>query len=578
MFFMLKRMIACCLVYVCVPLFSLSQNRYDILITECLPDPSPVVGLPESSFIELKNRSLKDIHLLNWKISNGTSTSSISNTDYILMADSFLILCNTSSVKAFRTFGPTLGVTGFPGLNNDAGDIILSTADGTVVHAIHYDKSWFRNELKAEGGWSLEMIDPSNPSMGEGNWAASISMMGGTPGKQNSVYAQNPDLGSPSLLRAITRDSLDLILIFDEAMDSLSVSFLSDYILSDGIGSPVSVIALPPFFDRMAIRLQNPLARGKIYSVTVRQLYDCGGNEISTQNTCSAGIPEKIKSGDIIFNEILFNPPPNGYDYLELYNRSNKIINCSELFLAGREINGSWKDPVPLVKEEFVFFPGEYLLITENPQWVLRQYPLADPNRIISLSPLPSLPDDAGKVVLLNASGEIVDELDYDHHWQSPLLADESGVALERIRPELSTAAASNWTSASAPSGYGTPGYKNSESSFLTDSSGMEYISLEPKIFSPDMDGYRDFCFIQYHLPASGFMGSLSVYDIRGRMVNKLADNSLWGRNGSFRWDGLDDQQNPLPMGHYIIYVELFRTDGWVFKQKLVCTLARKSY
>ena len=59
-------------------------------------------------------------------------------------------------------------------------------------------------------------------------------------------------------------------------------------------------------------------------------------------------------------------------------------------------------------------------------------------------------------------------------------------------------------------------------------------------------------------------------------MVRKLADNILWGTSGSFRWDGLDDRQNLLPMGHYIIYAELFMTDGTVKKQKLVCTLARK--
>ena len=38
-------------------LISKAQHRYDILISECLPDPPPFVGMPESSFIELKNRS-----------------------------------------------------------------------------------------------------------------------------------------------------------------------------------------------------------------------------------------------------------------------------------------------------------------------------------------------------------------------------------------------------------------------------------------------------------------------------------------------------------------------------------------
>ena len=49
-----------------------------------------------------------------------------------------------------------------------------------------------------------------------------------------------------------------------------------------------------------------------------------------------------------------------------------------------------------------------------------------------------------------------------------------------------------------------------------------------------------------------------------------------YGQPGIFRWDGLDDQQNLLPMGHYMIYTELFLLDGSVKKNLSVCVLARK--
>jgi Lamin Tail Domain len=570
---MIRLMLALPFFCVFLPLFSVSQNRYDILITEFLPDPSPAVGLPESEFIELTNHSANAYNLHNYKISNGNSSASI-KTDYILKPDSFLILCNPSSVVVYNQFGPTLGLSSFPSLNNDAGEIILSSGAGTVMHAIQYDKSWFQNDLKAQGGWSLEMIDLSNPCMGKANWKASVSGGGGTPGSKNSVSGVNPDEQPPSLIRAIAADSMDLVLLFDEAVDSFSASILSGYTISDGIGRPDTALALPPFFDRVQIHLQRPMLTGKTCDVSVALVRDCNGNEISLHNSCKAGLPEKVKTGDIIFNEILFNPPPYGSDYLELYNRSQKVISCTELFVAGKDDAGKLKDPVALVKEDRVIFPGEYLLLTENVDWTLQHYPLAPASQMLSLSAIPSLPDDQGKVVLLNNSGEIIDELDYDHHWHSPLLVNESGVALERIRPDLPTALSSNWTSAAAPVGFGTPGYKNSESS--SDSPGSGFISIEPKIFSPDMDGYQDFCFIKYHLPTAGFMGSISIYDITGRMVCKLVNNILWSTSGSFRWDGLDDQQNLLPMGHYVIYVELFLPDGTIKKQKTVCTLARK--
>jgi hypothetical protein len=551
--------------------FSFAQNRYGVLITEFLPDPSPVVALPGSSFVEINNRSGKDIHLLNWTIGNSSSSATI-KSDYLLKADSFLILCPAASAMAYAVFGPSLGVAGFPALDNDAGDIILRSDTGAVIHAIHYDKSWYDNDVKSQGGWSLEIIDMTNPC-GRKNWTASISPLGGTPGKKNSVDRENPDTEPPALQQAVATDSLDLVLLFDEPLDSLSASSSSNFLISDGIGTPETAESLTPFFDHVAVHLQRPLSTGKWYTISVQQIADCSGNEIGVRSTCKAGIPEKAKSSDIVFNEILFNPAPGGYDYLELYNRSSKVISCSDLFIAGKNMDGSLKDPVALVKEDRAFFPGEYLLLTENTSWLLNNYPSAPAAQLIDLPALPSLPDDLGKVVLLNDSGDLLDELDYDHHWHSPLLANESGVSLERISPDLPTSQASNWTSAAAPAGYGTPGYKNSE--FSMDSTSADFISVEPKIFSPDMDGYHDFCFINYHLPSAGFIGSITIYNVLGRMVRQLVNNTIWATDGNYRWDGLDDQQNPLPMGHYILYVELFLPDGTVKKQTLVCVLAR---
>jgi len=561
-----------CLIVSVIPLVLTAQNRYDVVITEFLSDPTPAVGLPESEFIELKNRSDRDINLHNWSISNGNNSAAI-KVDYILKADSFLILCASSAAASFAAFGVTLGVSGFPALSNDGGEIILSTETGNVMHALQYDKTWFDNDIKASGGWSLEMKDPSNPCSGIGNWAASISPDGGTPGKINSVNSENPDLDAPSLIRAIALDSINLVLLFDEAIDSVTASDPAHFSISDAVGSPEKASSISPFFDRVELRLQHPLTDGKTYSVSVNQLSDCSGNEIGLKNECRTGLAEKVKPGDIIFNEILFNPPSYGYDYLELYNRSSSIINCSELWVASRESTGNLKDPVRLVKEERAFFPGDYLLLTENPDWVAHHYPNTDESVMIPMSSMPSLPDDMGEIVLLNTSTDIIDELDYDHHWHSPLLSSESGVALERIRTDLPTDLASNWTSAAAASGYGTPGYKNSE--YSTDTAAADFISVEPKVFSPDMDGYQDFLFIHYHLPMAGFIGTISIYDIYGRMVRKLVDNILWGTEGSFRWDGLDEEQRLLSMGHYVLIIQLLQPNGTIINQKLVTVLAR---
>jgi hypothetical protein len=556
-----------------LPLISTSQARYDVLITEFLADPSPGVGLPGSSFIELCNHTSQEVNLHGWKISNGNTMATI-KSDYFLKPDSFLILCPASSADAYISFGSTLGISSFPSLANSSGNIQLLAPDNRVIHAVRYDTRLFDNALKAKGGWSLEMIDMNYACQGASNWTASISPNGGTPGTKNSVEATNIDNQPPQLSRFIPVDSTHMILLFDETLDSSTASNPMNYLLADLESYPDSAILLPPFFDHVEIKIPEPMKPGKLYTITVDLINDCSGNEIGIHNFCEAGIAEPVADSDIVFNEILFNPPPLGYDYIELFNRSQKIIRCSELFIAGRDEAGNLKDPSNLVGEERAFFPGEYLAITENPEWVLKNYPVSPPAQVLEMNNLPSMPDDFGKMVLLNRSGELLDELDYDHHWHSPLLSDESGVALERIHADLPTNQSSNWTSASATCGYGTPGYKNSE--FVNLPALADQISIDPNIFSPDMDGYQDFCFINYQFSDAGFVGSIAVYNINGLLVRQLVNNVLWGSSGSFRWDGLNDQLHPLPMGHYIIYCNLFLPDGRIYTVKKVAVLARK--
>ena len=186
----------------------------------------------------------------------------------------------------------------------------------------------------------------------------------------------------------------------------------------------------------------------------------------------------------------------------------------------------------------------------------------------LGISGFPSLNNKTGDIILSTKKDDVIHAVHYDKSWFGNKLK-----ALERIRTDLPTFLTSNWASATA--GYGTPGYKNSESA--SDNPGADLISIEPKIFSPYKDGYTNYCFINYHLPASGFMGSISIYDISGRMVRFLVNNIIWATSGSFRWEGLNTQQNPLPTDHHIIYLELFRTDGIVIRRKLVCTLAKRN-
>ncbi|MFN5421799.1 MAG: lamin tail domain-containing protein, partial [bacterium] len=172
----------CCLI---TGISSAQTARYSVVINEFLPDPTPTVGLPNSEFIELKNTSNKAIQLEKWRIENG-STSAMINISYLLQPDSLVIICSKTQAVAFNLPSKTIGISSFPTLTNESGMIILKDATGKTIHAVSYDQSWYKSPTKSEGGWSLEMIDPTK-ACDDKNWQASINDSGGTPGKENSI-------------------------------------------------------------------------------------------------------------------------------------------------------------------------------------------------------------------------------------------------------------------------------------------------------------------------------------------------------------------------------------------------------
>src|SRR5688500_18824267 len=85
------------------------QQRFDIVIAEIMADPSPQVLLPNLEYIELKNVSGHDINLQGWRLSTLSATSG-AFANYVLPADSFLILTTTSGAASFTDYGRVLGI------------------------------------------------------------------------------------------------------------------------------------------------------------------------------------------------------------------------------------------------------------------------------------------------------------------------------------------------------------------------------------------------------------------------------------------------------------------------------------
>lgn len=546
-------------------------NRYDIVIDEIFPDPTPQVGLPGSEFIELKNVSTTPYNLSGWKLSDGTSDAKL--PAFTLQPDSFVIITSTSAAASFASFGTAYGVSSFPSLNNDADLLSLISPENIIIHAVNYTDAWYQNELKKEGGWTLEMIDTKNPCAGSSNWKASIDANGGTPGKKNSIDGSNPDEASPQLLRAFAANSITLTLVFDEPLDSAKAAAVANYSISEGI-TIQSASAVSPSFQKVNLILNNPLQQNKVYTITASNLSDCAGNPIGSKNSAKLGFSALADSFDVVINEILFNPRPDGVDYVEIYNRSQKIVDLKQLFIANRSSTNVISSITQLSAESILLFPGDFFVITEEPSIVKQQYITTNPDAFVQLSSLPSFSDDEGDVIILNAQGNILDEVKYDDNWHFKLISNTEGVSLERIDYNAPSVQ-SNFHSAATSVGYGTPGYKNSQ--YRIDEQVQGDIVVTPKVFSPDNDGTDDFTAINYNFPSAGYVANITIFDASGRPVRYLQRNALSGIKGYYLWDGLGEKNQKLPQGIYVIYTEIFNTDGKKKQFKNAVVLARRA-
>ncbi|WP_167619539.1 lamin tail domain-containing protein [Maribellus sediminis] len=282
--------------------------------------------------------------------------------------------------------------------------------------------------------------------------------------------------------------------------------------------------------------------------------------------------PVFIESGDLLINEVLFNPVPDGEDFVEIYNYSEKKIPLNKLYLASRDKENELTQVYSLTSEKITFEPNSYLALTKDTNGVFPWFSIKCPDCFLQMEKFPSFNNDEDVVVLLNKQLEIIDEFSYTEDLHLPVFHDREGVSLERISFEAPTNDPDNWHSASSFAGYATPGYKNSQA----DIEGNEKVSVtfEPESFSPNNDGYHDNYSIHFELDKPGYLCTIKVFDSAGRLVNTLARNNVIGTSETADWDGTDENGQRQNLGVYIVLVELYDLKGNVkqFKDGVVLT------
>ncbi len=533
-------------------------KAYDVLINEIMADPDPPVALPPYEYIELYNPNPFPINLENWKIKISTTTRIIGNVN--ISPNGFLIFCNQNATQDFENLPQHCQTYGFSSfsISNSGADITLYSPDDNVISFAAFKDTWYQDPLKSQGGYSVEMIDPSNPCAGDNNWRASNSFYGGTPGQINSIYGTNPDNIRPEILRAIIQNSNTLLILFTEPLDSVTALNVNNYTF-DPLLSISQIKGNEPFYDKITIIFNELIDSNTIYTVYFNDsITDCVGNQLPMQSSARFAFGKIPEPYDIVINEILHDPIGNNTPFVELYNRSSKILDLKYCILANVDSIYNLDNKKSIAPAGFPIFPGEYIVLSKDKKEVLAQYYTPNPKNFIDMS-LPNITKDSNTIVLALTNDTIIDMVKYYLTYHDPLLLSTDGVSLERVNPNRPSNESSNWHSAASSVGYATPAYKNSQ---YSDDLYTDEITIEPAYFSPDNDGFQDLLDICFNFKNPGYHVSITIFNLVGQPVRHILSQEYVGTQACYSWDGKDDDNKRCDFGWYIVYVSAFNTSA----------------
>ena len=544
------------------------ELEYPILINEIFADPSPVIGLPEAEFIELFNPTENTVKLKglsygkNYTFQSGEITSG-----------SYLIICSEKDSLEFKPYGKVIGIPGWSSLNNQSDTIKLRNNKGRSIQQINYIPTWFRDAEKRKGGYSLELINPKSTCPDFQNWNSSNDSTGGTPGKRNSVYQQNSSSDALKLIEIEFLDSISIVLSFNRSIDSVKASIPVNFQLNNGVGNPEYAIPQAPNFDKVLLKYTEPLTRGQTYRITASNIGDCNNILITAAfNSAEFELTPKIEKNDVILSEILFNPRPGGSDFVEIYNNTSHSIDLKDLTIA--RINLDTVNSVRQIsKKQFILESGNYLALSSNPDNIKQEYLVKNQSALYKINSLPVFNDDSGIAVLIS-SRKLIDQLSYDEKMHFALIKNTEGVSLERSKLHKPASEAGNLRSATSASGGATPGYQNSQKSVELETN--EDFSIVTKTFSPDNDGFEDVFEMKYKLAAAGEIANVSIYNDQGILIKKLLNNFTLNTEGTFIWDGLNEQNQLATVGIYLVNAEIFNLAGKIKRYRKSFALVSK--
>ncbi len=523
-----------------------------LVINELMPAPRADQDLPNAEYLELFHAGEREYRLEGVRLSNSRTVTVLD--ECWIQPGEFLILAPESQADLFREFGRVLPVKNWPTLLNSGDQVSLAAASGQGIDKISYaTASWGGSEL-AGGGYSLEVQNPyflcSNSSL----LKPSTDPRRGTPGSRNSIFDPNPKPDFPVLESAYFTDPLQIRMFF-------SGPILADFGSESLVFSPSLILDSLDFSAENEIRilLKSPAESNQPYELKIAGVRDCHGNPLP-ESLLTVVLPENPQPGDLILNELLFNPRTGDPKFVEIKNSSGKHLSLENWALANLNEAGNPDQVRVFGRAGLIVGPESCLAITTDPDALKLAYPKSSGGSFLRVPSLPSYPIAGGTVLLLSPEGKVAEAFSYDDDLHHPLLRDSKGVSLERISDQTPASQPMNWQSASGNEEFATPGRRNSQAIMGEFESGL--VHIEPEVFDPEGSSGQTFASINYRLEQPGWMGTFKIYSASGQWIQTLAQNQLLGTSGLLTWTGTDASGKIVRAGYYVLVVELYEPGG----------------
>jgi hypothetical protein len=270
-------------------------------------------------------------------------------------------------------------------------------------------------------------------------------------------------------LKATYISDRQIYLLFNEKIDIVSSTQISNYLVDKGIGRPLSVLPDPDNANAIILNFTRVFENGKSYILSLANIKDRFGNQMPSQNIdLLYYVPQE---NDVLITEIFPDPTPSvglpDAEFIEIYNHSKFSISLNNWRIADPSVTSYLPDV--LIK------PDSFIILCA----LSNESKFSSYGHAIGLSPFPSLNNDRDSIILKDDNDKLIQLINYNASWYNDANKKDGGWTLEMLNPFSLCLDGDNWQASRATQG-GTPGKFNSNFKNIADTSRPYIKSLEP--------------------------------------------------------------------------------------------------